>query len=146
MGYDAVEPFLAYVGRGVLLVTRTSNPGAADVLEHPAGEGRRPLYERIAELALRWDPGGAVGLVAGATAPAAIAAVRRLAQHLPLLIPGVGAQGGSLEDAVAAGLDAHGGGLLLSVSRGIASSGDGPAAAARGLRDRIARVRATVTA
>ena len=137
MGRDAVEPFLARPGGGVFLVTRTSNPGAADLLEQPAGDPPAPLYTRITDLARAWDPGGMIGLVVGATAPDAIAAVRALAPAAPLLLPGVGAQGGSLEAAVTAAADASGGGFLLSVSRGIAAAPEGPAAAARVLRDRI---------
>ena len=137
MGRDAVEPFLVRRGRGVYLVTRTSNPGAADLLERPVGAGGMPLYARITELAQAWDPGGMIGLVVGATAPDAIAAVRAAAPGAPLLLPGVGAQGGSLEAAVAAAADARGGGFLVSVSRGIAAAPEGPAAAARALRDRI---------
>src|SRR5205807_1163003 len=80
-------------------------------------------------LGLRWDPGGLVGFVVGATDPAAIAGIRAAAPHAPLLLPGVGAQGGDLEAAVRAGLDRDGGGLLLSVSRGIAAAPEGPARA-----------------
>jgi orotidine 5'-phosphate decarboxylase subfamily 2 len=143
MGGDTVAPWLAHEGRGVFLLARTSNPGAADLLEQPLQQGGEPVYARIAELAQRWDAGrSAVGLVIGATAPAAIAALRAQAPSLPFLLPGVGAQGGSLEDAVRAGLDAHDGGLLLSVSRGIATAPEGPGAAAAALRERINAVRA----
>jgi orotidine-5'-phosphate decarboxylase len=142
MGHDAVEPFVTRPGKGAFLVARSSNPGATDLLEQPVGEGREALYERITRLALSWDPGGAVGLVVGATAAAAIASVRLAASNLPLLVPGVGAQGGSLEDAVVAGLDTAGGGLLISVSRGIAAAPEGAREAARRLSERIAAVRA----
>ena len=136
MGWDAVQPFLERPGRGVFLITRTSNPGAADLLEQPLSDGE-PVFARITALARRWDPGGAVGLVVGATAPAAVAEVRAGAPELPLLLPGVGAQGGSLEAAVVAAADPGGGGFLLSVSRGIAGDPEGPAAAARRLHQRI---------
>ncbi len=89
-----------------------------------------------------WDRGGgAIGFVVGATAPHAVAEVRRLAPRAPLLLPGVGAQGGALEETVAAALDADGAGAIVAVSRGIAAAAD-PAAAAREYRDRIAAVRA----
>jgi orotidine 5'-phosphate decarboxylase subfamily 2 len=140
LGQDSVSPFLARTGRGTFIVARSSNPGAADFLEHSEGVGGRPLFERIVERALAWDPGGSVGFVVGATAPAAIIDVRRLAPDAPLLLPGVGAQGGDLEAAVSAGLDARGRGAIVPVSRGIAGAAD-PRAAARGLRDRIAAVR-----
>jgi orotidine 5'-phosphate decarboxylase subfamily 2 len=140
MGEDAVRPFLVRPGRGAFLLARTSNPGAADLLERRLDDGT-PVYAHLAALAMRWDPGGAVGLVAGATAPEAVAALRRLAPSAPLLLPGVGAQGGAVEAAVAAGLDAAGGGVVVSVSRGIAAAPEGPAAAARRWRERIAAAR-----
>jgi orotidine 5'-phosphate decarboxylase subfamily 2 len=144
MGSDSVAPWLAHAeqGRGVFLLARTSNPGAADLLEQRLAGGEA-VYERIAGLAQQWDGGrGAVGLVVGATAPAAVAALRSLAPGLPFLLPGVGAQGGSLEDALAAGLDAAGFGALVSVSRGIAGAAEGPGAAAAELHRRISAARA----
>lgn len=140
MGHDAVAPFLSHRGRGAFIVARSSNPGASDVLERPLAGGGR-VFERIVELGLRWDPGGAVGFVVGATAVDALAAVRAAAPDAPLLLPGVGAQGGALEDAVRAGVDAHGGRLLVAVSRGIAQAHEGPEAAAAALAQRIAAVR-----
>jgi orotidine 5'-phosphate decarboxylase subfamily 2 len=142
MGEDSVRPWLAREGRGVFLLARTSNPGAADLLEQPLRSGEA-VYERIASLAVRWDAGaGGLGLVVGATAPVAVAALRSLAPSLPLLLPGVGAQGGSLEDAVRAGLDADGFVLLLPLSRGIAAAPEGPRAAVLALCERIGAVRA----
>jgi orotidine 5'-phosphate decarboxylase subfamily 2 len=142
LGGDSVAPMLARPGRGVLVLARTSNPGARDFLERPAVAGEPALYQLIVDEAIRWDPGGgAVGFVVGATAPDAIAEVRRLAPAAPLLIPGVGAQGGALEAAVAAALDGDRGGAIVSVGRGIAGAPQGPRAAARELRDRITAVR-----
>lgn len=140
MGHDAVAPFLDRRGRGAFLIARTSNPGARDLLEQPLAGGP-PLYRRIVDLGLEWDPGGTVGFVVGATAPDAIAAVRDAAPEAPLLLPGVGAQGGSLEDATRAGLDARGGRLLIAVSRGIAQATQGPATVAADLARRISAVR-----
>jgi orotidine 5'-phosphate decarboxylase subfamily 2 len=140
MGEDALRPFLERPGRGVFVLARTSNPGAADLLDRRLDDGT-PVFAHLAALATGWDPGGAVGLVAGATAPEAIAALRRLAPTAPLLIPGVGAQGGGVEEAVAAGLDAAGGGVVVSVSRGIAAAPEGPGTAARMWRDRIGAAR-----
>jgi orotidine-5'-phosphate decarboxylase len=142
LGRDSVEPFLSRAGRGVLLLARTSNPGASDFLERPDCAGAAPLYQRIVEEATRWDGGsGAIGFVVGATAPRAVASVRRSAPAAPLLLPGVGAQGGALEETVLAALDDNGGGAIVSVSRGISGAREGPAAAARALRERIAAVR-----
>lgn len=140
LGGEAVAPFLQRADRGVFLLTRSSNPGARDLLEQRLDDGRR-LYERIVELGAAWDPGGAVGYVVGATDPAAVGAVRAAAPDAPLLLPGVGAQGGSLQDALRVALDSTRRRVLVSVSRGIASAAD-PAAAARELRERIAEVRA----
>jgi orotidine 5'-phosphate decarboxylase subfamily 2 len=142
LGRDSVAPFLTRPGRGVFIVTRTSNPGASDFLDHPADPDGSRLYQRIVEVAQGWDSGaGTIGYVVGATAPEAVADVRRRAPAAPLLLPGVGAQGGDLEAAVRAGLDAQGGGAVVPVSRGISAAPD-PAVAARQLRDRISAVRA----
>jgi orotidine 5'-phosphate decarboxylase subfamily 2 len=144
LGADSLQPFLDHQGRGILLLARTSNPGAADLLDVRLETGL-PVSLRIVELGLRIDPGGAVGFVVGATAPDAVAAVRRAAPSAPLLLPGVGAQGASLEDAVAAGLDARGRGVIVSVSRGIAAAPEGPREAAMKLRERIEVVRSAVS-
>lgn len=142
LGHDSVAPFLTRPGRGVFIVARTSNRGADDFLDHPAGPDGTRLYQRIVDVAQRWDPDrGTIGYVVGATAPDAVAEVRRRAPSAPLLLPGVGAQGGDLEAAVRAGLDAQGGGAVVPVSRAIAAAAD-PGLAARELRDRIAAVRA----
>ena len=140
MGEDTVAPFLQRRSRGVFVVARSSNPGAADLLEQRLFDGSE-IYERIVELGLGWDPGGAVGFVVGATAVDAVAAVRAAAPEAPLLLPGVGAQGGSLEDAVRAGVDARGGRLLVAVSRGIAQAPEGAGVAAAALAGRIDAVR-----
>ena len=140
LGGDSVAPFLNRPGRGVFVLARTSNPGAADFLEQRDPGDGTALFERIVDTALGWDPGGAIGFVVGATAPQAIGEVRRRAPEAPLLLPGVGAQGGDLEASVAAGLDARRRGLVVPVSRGIAAAAD-PSATARLLRDRIAAVR-----
>jgi orotidine 5'-phosphate decarboxylase subfamily 2 len=140
LGSDTLAPFLARPDRGVFLVTRSSNPGAADLLDAKLNGGEA-LCARIVAMGLAADPGGAVGFVVGATAAAAIAAVRSAAPDAPLLVPGVGAQGGSLEEAVRAGVDARGRRLLISVSRGIAAAPRGPRAAATELNARIGAVR-----
>jgi len=106
MGFDSVEPYLKRHDKGAFLLCRTSNPGGDDfqtqVLQGVAGQPR--LFEHIAQLAHgRWNLNGQLGLVVGATYPEEIARVRALAPQLPLLIPGVGAQGGDARSTVQAG-------------------------------------------
>jgi orotidine 5'-phosphate decarboxylase subfamily 2 len=138
LGGDAVAPFLADPERGAFVLCHTSNPGATDFQTLDVGGG--PLYLAVAREAVRWNTHGNAGLVVGATYPAALAAVRAAAPDLPILVPGIGAQGGDLAVAVTAGLDAHGGGLLINSSRGILYADD-PGAAARDLRDAIRAAR-----
>ena len=103
LGFDSIEPYLRHRDKGVILLCRTSNPGGADLQEQTVGAGGR-LYEHIARLAAGpWNTTGQVGLVVGATYPDEIARVRELAPTLPLLIPGIGAQGGDTAATVRAG-------------------------------------------
>lgn len=147
MGFDSVQPYLKRQGKGAFLLCRTSNPGGDDLqnqrLAHVAGEPL--LYEHIATLAQGpWNTNGQLGLVVGATYPAEIARVRALAPTLPLLIPGVGAQGGDAHATVRAGwrgdADHTVGPVVVNSSRSIlyASAGDDyvPAARAEALRTR----------
>ncbi len=121
MGFDSVEPWLGH-GRGVFLLCRTSNPGGAELQSLEVGGER--LYERVARLAAGpWNRGGELGLVVGATVPAELARVRALAPGLPLLVPGIGAQGGDVEATVAAGRDSAGYGMLINSSRAILYAG-----------------------
>lgn len=143
MGADAVAPFLAHATRGVFLVCLTSNPGSADFARLGV-EGGGALYERVARRAVEWNGAhGNLGLVVGATRWEAMAGLRRIAPDLPFLVPGVGAQGGDVEGAVAGGLRADGAGLLVSASRAVmhASTGadfaEAARAAALALRDQI---------
>jgi orotidine-5'-phosphate decarboxylase len=135
LGADTVEELARYGDRGVYVVCRTSNPGAADLEELDAGG--RPLYRRVVELAERVNEAGNVGLVVGATAPERIADVRG-ASALPFLVPGVGAQGGDLEASVRAAWNGDEASCLLSVSRGVLYASD-PGAEASRLRDAINR-------
>ena len=131
MGYDSLEPFLDYDDKGIFLLCRTSNPGGDDLQMIRTEQGDR-LFERVAQLAAtRWRGQDQTGLVVGATYPEELAAVRGLAPDLPLLVPGIGAQGGDLAAVLAAGATADGG-LLINASRSIlyASSGDDWQAAA----------------
>ena len=135
MGFDSVAPYLKYHGKGAFLLCRTSNPGGDDFQNQRLAsvDGQPLLYEHIARLAQGpWNLNGQLGLVVGATYPAEIERVRALAPTLPLLIPGVGAQGGDAVATVRAGYRADGP-IVVNSSRAIlyASSGDDFAAAAR---------------
>jgi orotidine-5'-phosphate decarboxylase len=135
LGREALEPFLSRREKMCIVLCRTSNPGAGEFQDLDV-EGR-PLWLAVAEHVSRdWDSDGNCMLVAGATYPEEMRRIRWVAPHTTLLVPGIGAQGGDLRAAVAAGLNAEGRGLLLSASRSILLSGD-PAAAARDLRDEI---------
>ena len=132
LGGDALEPFLRHAERGVIILCRTSNPGGADLQDLEVG-GRR-LYQVVAQLAAtRWNSRGNCLLVVGATYPQELAAVRALVGDMPLLLPGVGAQGADVAQAVRAGQSADGTGLIVSSSRAIlyASQGEDFADAAR---------------
>jgi len=142
LGYDSVEPFLGYGDKGIFILCRTSNTGAADFQSLVDAQGR-PLYEAVARKAKNWDTRGNIGLVVGATYPDELKAIRQLCPEMPLLIPGIGAQGGDLASAVKNGIDARGEKAIIAVSRQIlyASKGKDFAQAARhnaqGLRDDI---------
>lgn len=149
MGYDTITPYLEYQDKGVIILCRTSNPGGADI-EELVCDGEM-IYERIARLASGpWNTTRQLGLVVGATQPAEIARVRKIAPSLPLLVPGIGAQGGDVNAAVAAGLDAAGVGMIINSSRAIIFAGkdenfaQAAADAARATRDaiRAAKVKA----
>ncbi len=141
LGSDALAPFMAKRDNGVFVLCKTSNPGA-DEFQGLAvhGDSQRPLYVEVARRAREWNSLGNVGLVVGATDPAALARVRATAPDLWFLVPGVGTQGGELRTVLAAGLRADGLGLVINVSRGIARAAD-PAAEARRLRDEIRQAR-----
>jgi uridine monophosphate synthetase len=143
LGKDSIDPFLAYKEKGVFLLCKTSNPGAADLqdLNVVAGEGQGtlPLYIHIAHLAQIWNSGNNIGLVVGATQLEALRHVRAAAPDLWLLVPGVGAQGGDLEAALNAGLRPDGKGMLINVSRSIARA-ENPKLEAAKLRDEMAQV------
>ena len=154
MGRDSVEPWLAYPDKGVILLCRTSNPGGSDLqflkvgaggtakaavgadgwTKALVGVGEITLYERVAELvANEWNSTGQCALVVGATFPGEIARVRQIVGDMPLLVPGIGAQGGDIEATVTAGKTAAGTGLMINSSRAILYAGKGEdyAAAAR---------------
>ena len=148
LGKDSIDPFLAYKEKGVFLLCKTSNPGAADLqdLNVTAGNVRlgthagEPLYIHIAQLAQAWNSGNNIGIVVGATQLDALRRVRAAAPDLWLLVPGAGAQGGDLESAIRTGLKADGKGMLINVSRGISRS-ENPAKAAAELRDAMVNIK-----
>lgn len=125
MGRDSVEPYLAWPDKGVILLCRTSNPGGSDLQFLDVGGGEK-LFERVARLvATEWNTTGQCALVVGATFPAEIARVRELTGTLPLLVPGIGAQGGDIEATVKAGKTLGGTGLMINSSRAILYAGQG---------------------
>jgi len=144
MGYDSVEPYMRYSGKGLILLCRTSNPGGSDLQAQVLQDGSL-LYEHIARLAAgEWSRGADLGLVVGATFPQEVARVRELAPTLPLLIPGIGAQGGDAEATVRAGWRAEGP-ILVSSSRAVLYAGASDAAATPADYAQAARLVAAAT-
>jgi orotidine-5'-phosphate decarboxylase len=149
MGFDSVEPYLAWSDRGAIILCRTSNPGGSD-LQFLESNGM-PLYQHVAKLvAEKWNRNGQCALVVGATFPQELAQVRAIVGEMPLLVPGVGAQGGDVEATVKAGRTASGAGMMINSSRAILyaapQTGEDFAAAARRValetRDAINQFRA----
>jgi len=150
LGGDTLEPFTRFADRGVIVLCKTSNPGSAELQDLELAAGG-PLYLEVARRASRdWNANGNIALVVGATYPDELARIRAAVGDLPVLVPGIGAQGGDLEATLRAGLDGAGWGLLLNSSRGIlyASAGADFAAAAgraaRELQQAAAALRATI--
>lgn len=136
MGFDSVEPYLAYDNKGVIILCRTSNPGGSDLqfLNVSIDGQTMPLYQHVARLVTqKWNTNGQCALVIGATFPDEIKAVRDIVGDMPLLIPGIGAQGGDLTATMNAGQTSNGQGVVINSSRAIiyASSADDYADAAR---------------
>ncbi|MBW8901351.1 MAG: orotidine-5'-phosphate decarboxylase [Massilia sp.] len=149
MGFDSVEPYLAWSDRGAIILCRTSNAGGSD-LQFLNVDGK-PLYQHVAALvANKWNRNGQCSLVVGATFPEELAQVRAIVGDMPLLVPGVGAQGGDVAATVRAGRTAQGAGMMINSSRAILyaapHAGEDFAAAARRVaqetRDDINRYRA----
>lgn len=150
LGYDSVAPFLAYHEKGVILLCRTSNPSARDfqdlLVQDEKGQVR-PFYEVVAQRVQSWNKEGNCGLVVGATYPQELHTIRSMCPDMPILIPGVGAQGGDLEASVLAGMDAFGERAIIAVSRSVLYAGNGSDYASVAanevgvLRDRINRAR-----
>ena len=152
MGFDSVEPYLQYRDKGVIILCRTSNPGGSDLqFLNVSGQGSgRLLYQHVADIVANdWNSTGQCALVVGATYTQELAAVRSIAGDMPLLVPGIGAQGGDIGKTVKAGQTADGLGLMLNSSRAIlyaeAEAGESFARASRRVaqktRDEINRYR-----
>ena len=122
LGHDSIAPFLKHADKGVILLCRTSNPGGSDLQFLDVGGEK--LYERVARLAAQdWNRNGQIGLVVGATFPAEIARVREIVGDMPLLVPGIGAQGGDIQATVNAGKTGKNTGLMINSSRAILYAG-----------------------
>ena len=123
MGYDSVAPYLAYQGKGAIILCRTSNAGGSDF--QALDSGGRPLYLHVAStVAEKWNEGGQCALVVGATFPNELRQVRNLIGDMPLLVPGIGAQGGDVEATVTAGRTPEGGMIINSSRAVLYASGD----------------------
>ena len=150
LGPDSIEPFLSYRDRGVIVLCRTSNEDSGWLQNYPSDD--EPVFLRVAAAARSWNHHGNLMLVTGATYPPDLQRIRETAGDIPLLVPGVGAQGGDLASVLEAGLDRRGRGLVINASRSVlyAESGNGFAEAARTaamrLRDQIRSLGAEVTA
>jgi orotidine-5'-phosphate decarboxylase len=145
LGFDSIEPFLQYGDKGIFILCRTSNAGALDFqsLRCETESGQLPLFELVALKASEWNTHGNIGLVVGATYPEELRLIRHSHPDMPLLIPGIGAQGGDLAATVRYGVDSQGEKAIINSSRQIiyASSGEDFAESARRaaseLRDQI---------
>ena len=145
LGGEALEPFLSYEAKGVFVLCRTSNPGARELQDIRLESGRR-VFEEVACRAAEWDTRGNVGLVVGATYPDDLATVRGLCPDVPVLLPGVGAQGGDLEASVRVGVDEDGRGLIVSSSRGVIYASRKPADFAAAARQAALYLRGRIDA
>ena len=128
MGEDSLAPYLSRGDRGVFVLCKTSNPGSGDLqdIQVPSGSDTQPLYltvaDRVAEWSGRWP--ATLGLVVGATWPGELAEIRERCPSQPILLPGIGAQGGDIAGSLRVGLDSSGSGLLLSASRSVIFAGE----------------------
>lgn len=148
LGEDSLQPFLCRPEKAALVICKTSNPGSGDLQDRPLADGR-PVYAAVAGRIAAWhERYGTAGAVVGATYPDHLGQVRALLPDCPILVPGVGAQGGALTATVRAGVDAAGGNIIVSSSRAILYAGDGldfaahARAATLALRDAINEARA----
>ena len=152
LGGDALAPFLDYVDKsgadkgadkGVFILCRTSNPGSGDFQELPS-DGRSLAHHVAVRAATHWNGNGNAGLVVGATWPREVGAIRKLVGDMPLLIPGIGAQGGNLEEVLANGLNADGNGVLINASRAVIYAGAASGAADKNFAEAAAQAAETL--
>jgi orotidine-5'-phosphate decarboxylase len=127
LGKEALAPFLARREKGIIVLAKTSNPGSAEFQNLPVGESQEPLYQVVARnVATTWNSNGNCALVVGATYPAELKKVRTIVGDMPILIPGIGAQGGEIAATVIAGKDSRGCGMIINSSRSIIFASQGP--------------------
>ncbi len=120
LGREALAPFLARKEKGIIVLAKTSNPGAGEFQDLPVGNGGEPLYQVVARhVAQTWNANGNCAVVVGATYPEDLRKVRAIIGDMPVLIPGIGAQGGEVAATVQAGKDSRGWGMIISASRSI---------------------------
>lgn len=151
LGEDTLAPFFAYEGKGVIVICKTSNSGSGELQDQMLATGNT-VYQKVADRCAEWNAAypASIGLVVGATYPEQLADVRYRVGNLPILLPGVGVQGGDVEASVTAGLDSKGRGLMCSASRSILYASSGEDYAERGaeaaltLRDQINTSRAAL--
>jgi len=148
LGEESVKPFLGYEGRGVIVLCRTSNPDSAWLQRYPDPEN--PVYLRVARAAAEWNACGNVMLVAGATYPEELGRIRESVGDMPLLVPGIGAQGGDLQAVLKQGADSNGQGLVINTSRAVLYAdddepGSGARGAAESFRAEISRLQAELS-
>lgn len=138
LGKEAIQPFLDMKDKGIIILCKTSNPGAGEFQDLEFQE--KPLYQMVAEKAIsEWNDNGNICFVVGGTYPEEFKIVRKIVGDTPLLIPGIGAQGGDLENTIKNGKNSRNQGVIISSSRGIIFASDGPdfAKAARAETERL---------
>lgn len=120
LGKEALAPFLARQDKGIIVLAKTSNPGAGEFQDLSVGDSQEPLYQIVARhVAQSWNANGNCAVVVGATYPAELKQVRAVVGDMPILIPGIGVQGGEIAATVSAGKDSRGWGMIINSSRGI---------------------------
>lgn len=145
LGKEALVPFLARKEKGIIVLAKTSNPGAGEFQDLPVGASQEPLYQLVARhVAQDWNGNGNCALVVGATYPADLARVRALIGDMPILIPGIGAQGGEIAATVTAGIDSRGWGMIINSSRGIIFASTKGSDFARAAREATEQLRSEI--
>lgn len=140
LGKEALAPFLARVEKGIIVLAKTSNPGAGEFQDLPVGPAQEPLYQVVARhVAEQWNANGNCSIVIGATYPQDLRSARAIVGDMPILIPGIGAQGGTVAETVTAGKDSRGQGMIINAARSIifASRGSDFVQAARAATERL---------